>query len=416
MSYLALLRRVTPYNARSRYRRGGSIATAIVLAAISEHRLLALPCLLVAVIALIMDFICIHFDVRGTMPTNRFALFVVENNEATSGIPRLNAISLCYLIGMLGVLAVPSWITTDLPVWARLLGLAAGVVLLCSVAASIFIEHTWYAPSVTPPLWHEPSRLLGGPIGVIICAAIAFPAPWPADGWWGVVILVLVPLVTTVRINDTDELAGVVDDLVREEAHEGRELVLREVHGNLSTQLRLLSQQTYEHRDEYPSLHVLAVSANSRLREIMSLADPERTTSTTPDTLLVAARTLAMAVGAQVTGHVDVDDLSAEDRDLARIVLYDLVGNGINAGAEELAVDIVRRGHLLEVSVTDDGRPMPERVWKTAGTSSARLEHHLAGLSGSLELRDEQGNGGPSRKTVVARWRARAEGEEGQLR
>lgn len=419
LRYLTLLRRVTPYNARARYRRAGAVLMVLVVAAISDHRLVALPCLLPAVVALIMDFLCIHFDVLGTLPTNRFALYVVENNEATSGVPRLNTISLCYLVGMLGVLTVPTWVATDLPGWLRLAGLAGGVILVCSIAASIFIEHTWYAPNAHPPWWHEPARMFGGPLGVVVSGAIAVPSQLvhpmgPPGSWSAVVVLVLIPMATMVRIHDTDELVGVIDELVREEAHEGRELVLREVHGNLSTQLRLLSQQAYALREEQPALHMLAVSANSRLREIMSLADPERTTSGTPDTLLVAARTLAMAVGAQVTGRVEVGTLSADDRDLTRVVLNDLVGNGINAGAEQLQVEVIRRDEVLEVSVTDDGRPMPVGVWKTAGTSSGRLAQYLAGLSGALEMTASSATDDHPRKTVVARWRARAEGIDGE--
>src|SRR3712207_7952343 len=55
--------------------------------------------------------------------------------------------------------------------------------------------------------------------------------------------------------------------LVQEESHAGRELVINEMHGALSTTLRLLEQQARELRSVAPALHDLAVSANSRLRE-----------------------------------------------------------------------------------------------------------------------------------------------------
>ena len=51
--------------------------------------------------------------------------------------------------------------------------------------------------------------------------------------------------------------------------------------------------------------------------------------------------TLARAVGARADVDVSVNTLSADDRDLARLVLNDLVGNALNAGAG--AVDVRSR-------------------------------------------------------------------------
>ena len=50
--------------------------------------------------------------------------------------------------------------------------------------------------------------------------------------------------------------------------------------------------------------------------------------------------TLARAVGAKAEVVVTVDHLEPADRDLARLVLNDLVGNALNAGAGD-----VRRHH-----------------------------------------------------------------------
>ena len=410
LRYLAMLRRVTHYNVRAVWVRTGALVAAIVVAAASDVRLAALPMLLPMVAAALMDHVGIHHDLHGTMPTNRWALFVVENNEATSGVHRMNAISLCQLVGILGMLAIPSWVVTDLPSWARLIGLAAAAVSVASVGAAIFIDHTWYAPNAERPLWHELARKLAGPIGVFVVAACSLPAIWPAHRWpddarLAVIVLCCVPIITSFRIADADGLLTVVDPLVRDESLEGRELVLREVHGNLSTQLRLLAQQSYPLRQQHPLLHDLAVSANSRLRETMALSDPWRVTSMTADTLLVAPRTLATAVGARLDGDVQVEQLSAEDRDLARVVLNDLVGNGLNAGADELTVRIRADATTVTISVTDDGRPLRPGVWKTPGTSSARLAQHLGTLGGSLELTEAAGEAGS--KTVVATWQAR---------
>ena len=109
--------------------------------------------------------------------------------------------------------------------------------------------------------------------------------------------------------------------------------------------------------------------------------------------------TLARAVVAKADVDISVDPLSAGDRDLARLVLNDLVGNALNAGAGAIRVALVPAGAQVAISVTDDAPPMADGVWKTPGTSSAWLEARLGELSGSLT--SEQ-NG--ATKTVTARW------------
>ena len=76
--------------------------------------------------------------------------------------------------------------------------------------------------------------------------------------------------------------------------------------------------------------------------------------------------------GAKARVDISVDSLSAGDRDLARLVLNDLVGNALNAGAGAIDVALAPDGAQVAISVTDDAPPMATGVWKTPGTSSAR--------------------------------------------
>ena len=99
-----------------------------------------------------------------------------------------------------------------------------------------------------------------------------------------------------------------------------------------------------------------------------------------------------------------VDHLAPADRDLARLVLNDLVGNALNAGAGDVRVMIAPDGPRVSISVTDDAPPMAPGVWKTPGTSSARLEARLGELSGSLSAAQQNGT-----KTVTACWVGGAE-------
>ena len=141
------------------------------------------------------------------------------------------------------------------------------------------------------------------------------------------------------------------------------------------------------------------MSANSRLRETLTLSQLGRDSSTTVQNLEAPVLTLARAVGAKAVVEVTVGQLSAADRDLARLVLNDLVGNALNAGAAAVHVLISEDGPQLSISVTDDAPPMASGVWKTSDTSSARLETRLVELSGSLTLLQEAEG-----KTVTARW------------
>ena len=175
--------------------------------------------------------------------------------------------------------------------------------------------------------------------------------------------------------------------------------MISETHGALSTHLRLLEQEARSVRSSAPTLYELAVSANARLRETMTLARIGETSSTTPASLAAPVLTLARAVGAEVSVDIDAEHLGRDDRDLARIVLSDLVGNAVNAGAGAIAVHLAQRPGLLVIEVGDDAPPMPVGVWKSPGTSSERLEARLTGLQGSLSCEDGAGT-----KTVTARW------------
>jgi signal transduction histidine kinase len=229
---------------------------------------------------------------------------------------------------------------------------------------------------------------------------IALPADWGPNGWLAALAISLMPLaVVGSRISDTDLIMKTLPDLVQAESHAGRELVISETHGALSTHLRLIEQRAREIREVAPSLYELAVSANSRLRETLTLAQLGRDSSTSVQNLEAPVLTLARAVGAKAEVAISVDTLSAGDRDLARLVLNDLVGNALNAGAGAIRVALVPAGAQVAISVTDDAPPMADGVWKTPGTSSAWLEARLGSVSGSLT---SEKNG--ATKTVTARW------------
>ncbi len=403
IAYLAILRRSSEHVLRAGVARSLALAVLLVTALTSDHRIWAvLVCLLAGVGNYLMLANEQHTR-RGTEPRLWLLRTYLQNVVTTDGRHRLSLGSYIDLPSALALIAVPAWITRDAPLWARLIMLAAAMMYLTSTAMLIFNDHTWFNPAETqPPTWHEGARLVAGAATALPGCLIALPAFWGSPGFPAALVISLLPLTISIRIGDVDLVVRVLPRLVQEESHAGRELVLNEAHGALSTNLRLIEQQARELRHVAPTLYELAVSANSRLRETLTLSQVGRESSTSVENLAAPVFTLARAVGAKVAVDVQVQGMGAEDRDLARLVLSDLVGNALNAGAAEISVLIGAEGGLSLISVTDDAPPIAAGVWKTPGTSSARLEARLLGLSGSLTAEQQQ-----QTKTVTARWGAR---------
>ncbi len=403
IAYLALLRRSNRYVARTGLLRVVALVIIATLSILSSRSLLAIALCLAASVGTLLLWLNLRHTRRQTEPRVWLTRAYRRQVARTDGRHRLSLGSYIEIPEAFVLIAIPTWVTTDDPLWARLIMLAAAVGFFISVSGLIFADHTWFNPAETnPPAWHEVFRLLAGPITAGLVCLITLPADWGPEGWWAVVAISLVPLVINLRLSDTDLIMGVLPKLVQEESHAGRELVINETHGALSSHLRLLEQQTREVRSVAPALHDLAVSANSRLRETLTLARLGSESSTSVQNLEAPVLTLARAVGARAEVVVTVDRLGPDDRDLARLVLNDLVGNALNAGAGHVRVTIAADGPRVAISVRDDAPPMAPGVWKTPGTSSARLEAKLSELSGTLSA--AQNNGA---KTVTASWATR---------
>jgi signal transduction histidine kinase len=399
--YLALARRSSDYTMHAWYLRVIALVVIAGLSIGSRSSLLAIGLCLAASLGSFLLWINERHLRRGTQPRFWLSQVYLRNVIKTDGRHRLSLGSYFEIPEAFVLIAIPSWIATDDPLWARLIMLAAATMFLITTSLLIFNDHTWFNPDeMDPPAWHEIFRRLAGPITALPVCLIALPAGWEPNGWPAALAISLLPLaVVGSRISDTDLIMKHLPNLVQDESLAGRELVLSETHGALSTNLRLIEQQAREVRDVAPGLYELAVSANSRLRETLTLTQLGRDSSTSVKNLEAPVLTLARAVGAKAQINIGVDMLSAADRDLARLVLSDLVGNALNAGAGAIDVAVAPEGAQVAISVTDDAPPMAPGVWKTPETSSARLEARLRDLSGSLTSVQ---NGGS--KTVTARW------------
>lgn len=399
--YLALLRRSSNYTMHAWYIRVTALVIIAALSIGSRSSVLAIALCLVASLGSYLLWANERHRRLGTQPRFWLSRAYLRNVIKTDGVHRLSLGSYFEIPEACVLITIPAWIATDDPLVARLIMLAAATVFLITTSLLIFNDHTWFNPDETdPPAWHEIFRLIAGPITALPVCLIALPANWEPNGWLAALAISLLPVaVVGSRISDTDLIMKTLPDLVQEESHAGRELVISETHGALSTNLRLIEQRAREVREISPSLYELAVSANSRLRETLTLGQIGRYSSTSVQNLEAPVQTLARAVGAKANINISVDVLSATDRDLARLVLNDLVGNALNAGAGAISVVIAPDHESVAISVTDDAPAMALGVWKTPGTSSARLAARLGDLAGSLTSVQNGDN-----KTVTARW------------
>ena len=400
LAYLTMLRRSSAYNLRATAVRAVAVAAVGTGVLHSERWLLGLLLWLPAVVVVALQLVQSHHERAASLPRLWPATALHAELSRKNGRHDIAVETYAEIVAGLLLVVLTSWVVTDLPDLLRLLLLVAAVGHFTSTACAIFTDHAWFNPDERGrPVWHEALRVVSGPLTAGLVSVLALPAHWPESTWLAAVVVCLAPLLVSLRVRDTDLALAHLVPLVREESHAGRELVISETHGALSTHLRLLEQEARAVRSSAPTLYELAVSANARLRETMTLARIGQDSSTTPASLAAPVLTLARAVGAEVSVDIDADDLGRDDRDLARIVLSDLVGNAVNAGAGAIAVHLAQRPGLLVIEVEDDASPMPDGVWKSPGTSSARLEARLTGLQGSLSCEHGAGT-----KTVRARW------------
>jgi len=116
---------------------------------------------------------------RGTMPRFWLSQVYRRNLIKTDGKHRLSIGSYFEIPEAFLLIAIPSWIATDDPLWARLVMLAAATVFLITTSLLIFNDHTWFNPAeMDPPAWHEIFRILAGPITALPVCLIALPADW----------------------------------------------------------------------------------------------------------------------------------------------------------------------------------------------------------------------------------------------
>ena len=400
LAYLTILRRSSLYNLRAATVRGVAFLVVGSGVLLSQHRWPALLLCLPAAACVVLQLLQSHHEHAHTRPRLWPLTALQANRSRANGHHTMPVETWVEIAAGLLLVAVPAWVATDLPPALRLALLVAAVSSVASTSSAIFLDHAWYNPDETDhPVWHEASRMVAGPLTAGLVSAVALPAHWPESTWLAAVTTCLGPLLVSLRIRSTDLALAYLAPLVREESHHGRELVISETHGALSTHLRLLEQEARTVRATAPRLYELAVGANARLRETITLARIGQDSSTTPASLAASVLTLARAVGAEAKVDIAVEHLERDDRDLARLVLSDLVGNAVNAGAALIGVHMTQDAGQLVIEVLDDAPPMPDAVWKSPGTSSARLESRLVGLAGSLTC--EQG---PGAKTVRARW------------
>jgi hypothetical protein len=304
------------------------------------------------------------------------------------------------------VVAAAACGTVGLPASSRFLALSAATVLLSVVCARLCLDPRWYRPDPRPRWLSRWLRNLAGPLGVVACLLLALPAPWESSERTIVVLISLLPLANVALTLDQDQTLKSAVAMIRTEAQDGRQTVLDELHGALSANLRLLEQASQDLRSTAPRLYELAVSANSQLRETLTLADPRVDSADQPQTLTAVVNTLTMAVGAYADLDVRVRRLADGDRDLVRLVLNDLVRTVLAESAARVNAEVALDRGWLRVTVAGDrtlARPPAPRL--------APLRARLAEVGGSVADGSEAADAaagplGSDGHRLLARWPA----------
>jgi hypothetical protein len=365
----------------------------------SEHRLPALAC---AVPALLM----IAWRATERRP---FTARVVEDEEGQPAAPdpvldrrQRTLRDLLTWVDMLSaqlLVFASTWLIPDLARDIQLGSLLAAEVLLIVIALGAVLNPDWYRPGEPYSWFVDWCRAWAGPIIVALSSAIAFTGSRYHDFWSSadravMGAITLSPLMVTALTHAQNELIMHVSALIRQEAQDGRQVVLDETHGAVSTTLRLLEQRARDERERSPRLYELAVVANSGLRETLTLADPDRESAQAPETLRAVVSTLALAVGAGYNVRIEVGWLGTADRNAARVVLNELVGLVLNAGAMRIEVLLTLQDNelmaMVETTAPRLNAPMP-----ADGSASpadcyagnlAWLRSRLAQIGGAAEV------------------------------
>ena len=158
------------------------VAALVIIASLSigsSSSVLAIALCLVASIGSFLLWTNERHRRNGTQPRFWLSRAYLRNVIKTDGRHRLNLGSYFEIPEAFVLIAIPSWIATDDPLWARLIMLAAATVFLITTALLIFNDHTWFNPAESdPPAWHEIFRLPAGPITALPICVIALPADW----------------------------------------------------------------------------------------------------------------------------------------------------------------------------------------------------------------------------------------------
>src|SRR5215210_7266987 len=185
IAYLALLRRSSRYAMRTGLLRMVGLVTIATLSLGSSRSVVAIALCLFASLGTSLLWLNQWHTRRHTEPRFWLARAYRRNVARTNGRHRLSLGSYIEIPESIVLIAIPSWVATDVPIWARLIMLAAAVGFFVSIALLIYNDHAWFNPDETdPPAWHEISRPLAGPIVAALVCAITLPADWGPDGWW----------------------------------------------------------------------------------------------------------------------------------------------------------------------------------------------------------------------------------------
>lgn len=378
-AFTVVARRIADYTFRAAQARVLALMVFTGAVAVSEPRwwiwTLASP-------AAVGTGLCVglaHAELRQAIPRNRLIRWAWRSATTGHGRHTVNVSGVLETIGALGLATAATY---GIASSGALVALGASICYAVSVASAIFVDPAFYNPRDNPWPLLEPLRTGAGLVLAALAGAVVVPG-WAGDDRTAAALVCAAALATSLRVRETDRLLRYAEMEAANCELLGRDLVLAQTHG-LSSTLNLAALYARDVSTTAPEVHETVRLAQIRLQQLTALEDLSVTDVDYPESLLRPIRWLTGSRGVHSQASIELDILSEPDHDLARLLVSDLVGNAVKAGAGRIQVRLYRRGDEVRFDVDDDGPPFPAGTWRAERSSLARLGRVLERRGGTL--------------------------------
>lgn len=338
-------------------------------------------------------------DSRGE-PSEPVARWAYRSAVAAHGKNAVNVSGVIEGLAAIGFGVLAAWAVPSGP-WQLAL-LALGGAWILSLAVGIFIDPAFYRKGAAA----GGLEFLRRWCGVLVAALVVFFAI-AGEAFTDTISTVTIFVIAfgsgsllKSRIGATDIDVRYAEQQAMYEAAWGRQLVLKEIHTNLSPALTFTLHSMEAIRRDQPDIYRQVRDLRAVLDQVGIMQDPRYDTSELPEALVWPLRRCVAVTGARAEADIRVDWLPSGDLKIAREAMLDLANNATAAGADTVRVGLaIAPPGLIRLTVDDDAGGIPVGKWCRPGSSLERLRFIHRGLGGDLTVTVRDGH-----SVVTATW------------